>query len=220
VDGRGVDQPDALLLDEGRKMFVHVVNQQVVAAVGKNGVNERLAGDVAKDFELEAGDADVTRLAALLGLAHGGNGFFDDLAAVAELNVVYLEEVDIVALEPAQRFIDARLDAAGRKIEAAGIITAALGRQQDLLAFSRQRRAKALFSESASVVGSDVEVIDSVVDGVTHGPLSFHGIDFSKLIAEGRRAKAEQGWLEGGAAEFAVSHRMAGWAGKGNARRC
>ena len=122
---RGVDEADALLLQDGREVRVHVLNERVVTAVGENEIDLGAGGDVGENFQRKAGNADSANLSRLLKLAHGGYGFVDDLFTIDEFDVMGDQEIEVICLEAAQRFVNAAFDAGGGEIERGHIIAAA-----------------------------------------------------------------------------------------------
>jgi len=55
-----------------------------------------------------------------------GDGLFDDLSGVAELDIVGLEEIDVVGLQAGERLFDAGGDAGGGEVKFVRAVAAAL----------------------------------------------------------------------------------------------
>ena len=113
VQRSSIDEADAVFTRKGRESLVEVPDHEVVAGVGKDVIDRSNRGYLSQHVELQATDADVARLAALLHAPGSGDRLFDDLTPVAELNVVDLVEVDVVGAKTPQGFIDAAFDPFG-----------------------------------------------------------------------------------------------------------
>ena len=68
--------------ENGREERIHVLNERVVAAIGEHEINLGASGDIGKNFQRQAGDADSANFSRLLQFAHGRNGFMDDLFTI------------------------------------------------------------------------------------------------------------------------------------------
>src|SRR4030095_14756445 len=100
MEGGGVDQPDFLLFGEGSQIYIHVINQKIVAAITKQGVSRRGFRYLHQYFQRITTNANETNFTLFLKLAHGWNSFVDDLIEFSELHVMDMKQVDIVGLQP------------------------------------------------------------------------------------------------------------------------
>ena len=74
----------------------------------------------------------MKRLAGLLDPLDRRQRLIENHAAVDELDVVQMQHVQVVGLQPLQALLDAALDACSRKVELGGAVAPALGRQYSL----------------------------------------------------------------------------------------
>ena len=169
-------------------------------------LNRALGGDGHEVAERVAGDADEAGLALGLDFAHGGDGLFDDLAGVAELDVVGLEEIDVIGAQAGERLVDGGGDAGGGEVELVGAVAAALGGEDYILAKADEGFAETRFGEGEAVVGGDIEVVDAALDGEMDGGLSLGGIGDAKGVAQRRSAVAEDGDAQRCFAQLTVLH--------------
>ena len=116
----------------------------------------------------------------------GRPGFFDDLALLPKLDVVDLNDVDVIGLEPFEAFVNRGDYPFGRVVEAGlqiEVVAGYLGGQDDFVPVASQGLTQPGFGQGPAVVGGYVKVVDAVVDGVMDGPGTLGWIDLSKLSA-------------------------------------
>ncbi len=139
-------------------------------------------------------------------LAHRGDRLLDDLPAVAELDVVGLEQVHVVSPQPPQRFFNAGRDALGGKVEGVHVVPPALGREKHLVPPALQRRPQTLLRQRPAVVGRDVEVVDALIDGAVDCADAFGDVRLAELVAQRRGPVADDRHLHPRPAQRPVFH--------------
>ena len=202
-----------MLPGEGNESLVDGGGHEVVATVGEQAVDREARGDGDEVGERVSGDADVAGLALALQLAHGGQGFVDDLVGGTELGVVDLQEIDVVGLEAAEGVLDTLGDGGGGEVELVDTVAAALGGEDHAVAMAGEAFAQARFGEREAVVRRDVEEVDAAIDGVVHGVNRFSRVGFAEDIAEWRGSETDEGEGERGGAELTDGHGRSGGSG-------
>jgi hypothetical protein len=122
MERRRVEKANASLFSERCELMVHIVYQQVVAAVVQNGIDGHRVRNADQEARRVARDSDVTNLSFLLQSAHRGYGLFNDLLSTAELNIMGKQQIDIIGPQSRQRLFEALSNLWRREIKVSGSV--------------------------------------------------------------------------------------------------
>ena len=120
---------------------VQIRHQQIVAAVGQDNIDGHGFGDATQHVQLQSGNADEAGFSFALEVAHGGDGFLDNLFLANEFDIVGEEDVEIIGAQAGEGFIHAAANARGTEIESVDVVTAAFRGENRFIAPARERGA-------------------------------------------------------------------------------
>src|SRR6185312_5773636 len=192
---------------EWRERSVEIIHQKIVPAIGEYRVDFRGFRDAPQHLQRKPADPDESGFPVLLNLPQRGYRLFDNLPFVTELDIVREQKIHVIRSQPPERFIDAGADSLRRKVEFIRAISAAFGREHNLVPPAFERFAKTGLGKRDPIVWRNVEEIDPGIDGAMHGSHALARIGLPEYIAERRRAKSKPGNLQPGLSERSIVHR-------------
>src|SRR5579884_2263478 len=153
--------------------------------VRENGIHRRPVQDIAEYLEGQACDANEASFSLLNHPAERGNGFAHHLVQRAEFDVVTLNQIDVVDLEPAETFVDAGRHPLGREIKLRLAIPSNLGGHIEIVAwYFLERLAQNRLRPSHPVVRGAIDEVDAKVNSCKNGADCFALVDFPEDPAQ------------------------------------
>ncbi|CCY64554.1 unknown [Prevotella sp. CAG:1124] len=146
-------------------------------------------------FGLKVGYADMSHHSLVAQRDERGERFVDDLVEVGELDVVYVDKVDVVNVQPFHAFVHAVGYALGRivpGVDAVLAVTPYLRGQVVLVPrYFLEGFPEHCLGLVVAVVGRYVDEVYAVVDGSVHGTYAFRLAYVVEYAAERRRSESE-----------------------------
>ena len=212
---RGVDDAHALLLEEAHVVGQCVVVQRVVAEVQDALHTLAALHHPFQVLQLQVGDAHVPHDALVLQLEEGRQCLVHHQLQTAgqcclELNVVYVNQVNMVDAQTLHALIDAVGDALGGVVPGVDAVLAVashFGAQVVFVAWNvLQRLAQYRLGLVVSVVGAHVDKVNATLDGSFDSLATVLQVSLAKHAAQRRCAEADVGNFHSRTSKFCVSH--------------
>ena len=210
---------NAAAFEKVKKINEFVVAQAVMAEV-QNALNRafgRVLDNPFQVLELQVGNANVADHALLAQLNQRGKCLIDNLLQTArqsrlKLNIVHVDNVDIINIEPFHTLKNAVVSAAGRivpSVHAVFSVAAHLCRKNEFVARNLFKcLSQNHFRLQVAVVWRHIDKVDSVLNRSVHRTNAVGFVQRVENAAQTRRAKAQSRQLQARFSKISLFHLL------------